>query len=131
MTVVNWRNQWLPRRGSQFGRRRRVVWGPKLPVMTRRMFRYEVPVDGKVHEHGLNHHPAAVAARLVMVDSGHGFGDEYGHLVEFWAEYTDGAPLSARTFQVFGTGHQVPDSARWIGTCARTTDGLVWHLFEV
>jgi hypothetical protein len=83
----------------------------------RRMFRYVVSVDDEVHIIPLSHSPVAVAA----------IGP---YSVEFWAEHTEGASQGKRTFQVFGTGHPLPDDARWIGTCARTEGGLVWHLYE-
>jgi hypothetical protein len=31
----------------------------------------------------------------------------------------------------FGTGQPIPDGMRWVGTCNRTPDGFVWHLYEV
>lgn len=40
-------------------------------------------------------------------------------------------PRVARTLQVLGTGHELPLSAVWRGTTARTDDGLVWHLYEL
>lgn len=55
------------------------------------------------------------------------------HAVEFWAEEQDD-DLDARTprvIQVFGTGHELPPDAVWQGTCDRTADGLVWHLYEL
>lgn len=83
----------------------------------RRMFRYVVSVDDQPHIIPLSHSPVAVAA----------IGP---HSVEFWVEHTEGAPQIKRAFQVFGTGQPLPDDARWVGTCARTTAGLVWHLYE-
>lgn len=83
----------------------------------RRMFRYVVPIDDQPHTIPLSHDPVAVAAA--------------GDSVEFWAEHTRGATQVARGFQVFGTGHRLPEDARWIGTCQRTRTGLVWHLYEV
>jgi hypothetical protein len=90
--------------------------------MIRRMLRYGVPVDDQPHVIPLSHSPVAVAA--VVNDVGE-------HFVEFWAEHTEGAPQVRRAFRVFGTGHPLPDGARWTGTCARTAGGLVWHLYEV
>lgn len=88
----------------------------------RRMFRYVVPVDDQPHVIPLSHSPVAVAA----------VHDPLGVFsVELWAEHTEGAPQVRRTFQVFGTGHPLPDDARWAGTCARTAEGLVWHLYEI
>lgn len=87
------------------------------PGGDRRMFRYVVPVDDRPHLVLLTSSPVHVAGGRTL--------DE----VEFWAEHVSGAPEVARAFQVFGTGHPLPDDARWTGTCARTA-GLVWHLYE-
>lgn len=91
--------------------------------MTRTVRRYEVPVDGKPHGHELTGNPLHVAARRRP-------DDPVAHVVEFWAEHDDQAPPVKRRFQVFGTGHRLPEGARWRGTCDRL-DTLVWHLFEV
>jgi hypothetical protein len=90
--------------------------------VTRRMFRYEVPVDGQPHTFELP-----------------GITDVYGPLhvnttsegVEFWAEHDDDALVTRRTFQVFGTGDPLPDGAAWVGTGSRSPDGHVGHLYEV
>jgi hypothetical protein len=82
----------------------------------RRIYRYEVPVDDRPHTVQAGP-PLRVEARDVST-------------VEFWAEDFDGFEPS-RTFQVFGTGHDVPPTARWCGTTSRTPEGLVWHLFEL
>jgi hypothetical protein len=87
----------------------------------RRMFRYVVPADGEPYTFALYSSPVAVAANGEAA-------------VEFWAEHTEGDPETTqaeRTFQVFGTGWALPDGARWVGTCARTGLGMVWHLYEV
>ena len=85
----------------------------------RRMFRYTIPVDDMPWTFDLTSGPVAVANGSTM-DEG-----------EFWAEHTEGAPEVARQFRVFGTGHPLPPNARYIGTCPRTREGLVWHLFEI
>lgn len=85
----------------------------------RRMFRYVVPVDDKAYNFPLDHDPVAVAA----------FNNSTA--VEFWVETTAGAPAVMRWFRAIGTGHPIPDGAKWIGTCPRTPAGLVWHLYEV
>jgi hypothetical protein len=82
------------------------------------MFRYTVLVDDQARVFDLTGDPVHVANGAAL--------DE----VEFWAEYTDGAPAKARRFQVFGTGHLLPPGARWAGTCPRVS-GLVWHLYEL
>jgi hypothetical protein len=84
----------------------------------RRMFRYVVGIDDEPRIVALSHSPVAVAAIGAFS-------------VEFWAEHTEGAPQIKRAFQVFGTGQPLPEDARWVGTCARTDGGLVWHLYEI
>jgi hypothetical protein len=87
----------------------------------RRMFRYVVPVNDRPNVFDLSHSPVAVAA----------VGGAGSPLVEFWAEHAEDTPATRRAFRVFGTGHPLPAGARWVGTCARTEDGLVWHLYEI
>jgi hypothetical protein len=84
----------------------------------RRMFRYTVPVDDRPWTFDLTGDPVHVANGVTL--------DE----VDFWAEYAEGVPKAARRFQVFGTGHPLPENARWVGTCPRVS-GLVWHLYEI
>jgi hypothetical protein len=51
-------------------------------------------------------------------------------LPTMWAEMVanDCTPTAIRTFEIFGTGHEIPDHAVYIGT---TFDcSLVWHLYE-
>lgn len=85
--------------------------------MSRQMFRYVVPVDDEAHVFPLTSDPVAFAP----------IGDDQ---VEFWAEYEEDVRRSYRAFQVFGTGHPLPDGAVWVGTSPRTELGLVWHLYE-
>ena len=84
----------------------------------RRMFRYEVGVAGG-WQHELTGDPVHVASGVMSV------------VVEFWAEHDEAAQAVRRTFRVFGTGHPLPRNARYVGTCPRTADGLVWHLYEL
>lgn len=90
---------------------------------TRRVFRYVVPVDDEPHVIPLTGALVAVAAVPRP------YAAEFS--VEFWAECSDGAPQVKRAFQVFGTGHPLPEDAKWVGTCGCTLDGLVWHLYEL
>jgi len=85
----------------------------------RRMYRYTVPVDDKAWTQWLTGDPVHVANGATL--------DE----VEFWAECAEGDPKKPRRFQVFGTGHPLPPGARYVGTCPRTPEGIVWHLFEI
>lgn len=93
--------------------------------MARSMFRHRVYVNDRPQTLHIGGDPLHVeAARLVV-------GPDAPHVVDFWAEYDDERPKVARTFQVFGTGHPLPEGARWRGTTARTLEGLVWHLYEL
>lgn len=82
------------------------------------VYRYEVPVDDKPHEIRL-HGPYTF--RVESRDSS---------TVEFWAEYHPGHAEIPVVFQVYGTGHQIPDDAIIVGTTQRV-NGLVWHLYEI
>lgn len=84
----------------------------------RRMFRYTVPVDDQPWVFDLTASPVCVANGLALSE------------VDFWAEHSDGMEKIPRRFQVFGTGHQLPPGARWVGTCPRRS-GIVWHLYEL
>lgn len=56
-------------------------------------------------------------------------GDSLRH-VDFWFRHDDDQPQEWRWFQVVGTGHRLPDDARYAGTCLRTPEKIVWHLCE-
>lgn len=100
-------------------------------MMTRRILRHEVPIDGEPHTLLVQGDPVHVDTRRI------GVGPDAPYRVDFWVEGTlsvpnlVSGPETARTFQVFGTGHELPDDARYWGTAPRTDTGLVWHLFEV
>lgn len=92
--------------------------------MASRVFRYEVPVDDKVHLIRLKGDPTGVGLRESMV-------------VEFWATSNDDVAEQERFFTVAGTGHKLPDKTNRVWGYAydgvRTSDpnALVWHLVEV
>lgn len=51
-----------------------------------------------------------------------------------WALVEPDAELKLRTFEIFGTGHDVPDSEkrrRYIGTYQLRKGMLVFHCFEI
>jgi hypothetical protein len=100
------------------GTARAALTGRVVPG-TRCMYRYTVPVDDRPHLVLLTSSPVHVANGRTL--------DE----VEFWAEHVSGAPEVARAFQVFGTGHPLPENARYVGTGPRTREGIVWHLYEL
>jgi hypothetical protein len=87
--------------------------------MTRRIFRYEVPVDDQPHSFVLTTMPMSVGCRDPRI-------------VEFWAINNDADEGRSRTFIVVGTGHPLPERIRgqW-GTAVAPGGQLVWHLIEV
>lgn len=46
-----------------------------------------------------------------------------------WAGCNPDADPVTRSFQIFGTGHPIPDGAEYVGTF--TAGPFVWHVFEV
>lgn len=88
-------------------------------MSTRRIYRYEVPVDDQWHEFALHGAPVAVGCRDPR-------------FVEFWAMHDDGYdPGPVRRFIVVGTGHPLPARAhRHVGIAVAPGGQLVWHLME-
>ena len=56
------------------------------------------------------------------------FGMQHG-TTTLWIEVTDALVAKRRTFCIFGTGHEIPDGAVYVGTCMDRE--FVWHLYEV
>jgi hypothetical protein len=48
---------------------------------------------------------------------------------DMWAEVDLSQVYVERKFRVIGTGHAVPDRARYLGTAH--VDAFVWHRYEV
>jgi len=65
-------------------------------------------------------------------------GSKRDGFIDIWAIVDVDAVdhTSPRTFQVFGTGHSIPEDAQYMGTSIQGTPmtlqngSLVWHLFE-
>lgn len=85
--------------------------------MVHKILRYEVPVDGKVHEFFLS-------SELVLIATRH------ANLVEFWTIHTEGKGLAQRFFYVVGTGQDWSEHDRYLGTAIVPNIRLVWHLIE-
>jgi hypothetical protein len=86
--------------------------------MDKSIYRYIVPF-GPPQKITLNSGPRHVA-NTVAEDG-----------LEFWAEHYPNRQEFEVTFGVFGTGWPVPDGAVYVGTASRTSDGLVFHLYEI
>lgn len=50
---------------------------------------------------------------------------------QMWVLLDPGAPLVNRRFAMFGTGHDVPNNANYIGTVQFSGGQLIFHLFEI
>jgi hypothetical protein len=87
--------------------------------MAKTIYRYQVPIDDRAHILALSSDPVSVAISPDLT------------YMEFWAEHHSGAGVRDRAFQVYGTGHPVPDGAEYVGTAPRTRLGLVFHLYEL
>lgn len=85
--------------------------------MSKMVFKYEVPVDGEWHELRL-----PIPGRVVHV------GCQRAAAVCFWAEVPSEGGTESSAFRVFGTGHEAPEDAEYVGT-AQAPGGLVWHLY--
>ncbi|HET8661080.1 MAG TPA: hypothetical protein VFM55_19045 [Micromonosporaceae bacterium] len=84
------------------------------------VWKYEVEANGRD-----NAITMPKGARILHVEH----QDARPSVVTFWAEVDPAAERELRTFVVVGTGHPVPDGARYVGTdCVLPT--LVWHLYE-
>lgn len=54
----------------------------------------------------------------------------WGGSISFWAEIKPWMISWPHIFCVYGTGQDIPDNAKWIGTSLSDSD-LVWHLYEL
>jgi hypothetical protein len=51
--------------------------------------------------------------------------------LDLWALVDPEAPLEARTFRIYGTGHDVPDFyGLFVGTVQLYGGSLIFHVFE-
>lgn len=81
-----------------------------------KIFRYEVPVDDRVHGHRLSGPVLHVECRQL-------------HVIEFWAKTGVQAPYMGY-FRAYGTGHDIPDGGVTYHGTVLDGDILVWHLFS-
>lgn len=91
----------------------------------KRVLRYRIKVDGGPQVFRTEADSDALRVEAVPLD----LAEDGGHYVDFWM--ISFGQETEHTYEVFGTGHPIPDNALWQGTTARTSDGLVWHLFQL
>ncbi len=86
--------------------------------MSKRVLKWNVPVDDRPHPTG--------AGKVLYVQC------QYGpDSVQVWTEESELTAGAERQVQVFGTGHQVPFDAIYLGTAVAMDGALVWHLYDV
>lgn len=84
-------------------------------MKTRRILRYEVPVDGRWHRIDGALAPLHVGCRKTEV-------------VEFraWERPDDPTPAD---YRIYGTGHPIDaDTVQYVGTTPDADNRLIWHL---
>lgn len=95
--------------------------------MARKVFKYTITVtDGPQQLH------IPVGASLVHV------GSKTDGFIDIWVVVDESSldNTASRTFQVFGTGHPIPEDAQYCGTSIQGGNvslhngTFVWHLFE-
>lgn len=92
-------------------------------MMARYIYKYQVPINGQTQL--LLDEGVEILSVLLQYD------EQYlEDVIVFYAYCTDGVPNGKpRTFEVFGTGHEIPENAVHRGSAK---DGVyVWHLMEL
>jgi hypothetical protein len=85
------------------------------------VWKYDIPVDDLVHTFQVP------PGRVVHVGT-----QDRPDVVQLWMEVDESEQRNARRFQVFGTGHDIPDKSTHVGSViAHRLPDLVWHVFEV
>ena len=56
---------------------------------------------------------------------------EQDGVICIWAMVDNSIPMEAVSFEIYGTGHDIPENAnrRYVGTVLMQSTGLVWHVF--
>lgn len=85
------------------------------------IYRHEIPIDDQPHLIEAFGGISATGAILFKGLNGY---------YEVWAE-NDPELNREISFQVYGTGHEIPDNSIYWSTSLRHSTGLVFHLYEV
>lgn len=85
--------------------------------MTKKVWKWEV--EGLEREIPLPSGAKFITAALDPIIGGH-----------LWFEVVPDSPREVRSFQFFGTGWHIPESAEHLMTLFQD-NGLVWHLYEL
>jgi hypothetical protein len=84
--------------------------------MSRRVLKWNVPVDDQWHEIGSG--PVVLVACQSSVDT-----------VQVWTDEPDSENIKMRSVRVYGTGHEVPLFDEHLGSVITAMGALVWHAF--
>lgn len=89
--------------------------------MTIQILRFQIPLDGSTVMHRFS--GSIVAMQQASFRR---------RLVDIWVESnSENSPIEHH-FRAFGTGKEIPPSARYVGTSQRDpADGTVWHVYDV
>ena len=105
--------------------------------MTRRILKWNVPVDDNRHSigggpvvHVASQHTNNLQGYIEAAFRAHG---EPRELIQVWTdEEGEPRPEQSRLVQVFGTGQPLPDHAgQPLGTAIAHNGTLVWHVIEM
>lgn len=89
--------------------------------MSRRVYKYEVPVDDQWHGFWTSSRGPVLAAACQVSPS----------VVTIWLEDDDEVEDRQRDFRVYGTGHPIEEAdAGWAASVTEAGGGLVWHVYE-
>ena len=85
-----------------------------------RVLKWNVDVDDVPHPIG--------PGKVVLVECQHADANS----VQVWTEETSDRPEQhVRAAQVYGTGHDIPEGLKHVGSCLALNGRLVWHVYAV
>lgn len=85
----------------------------------KRVLKWNVAVDDRAYEIG--------SGKVVLVESQFGLSE----MVQVWTEEETFPVTEHRWARVFGTGHDIPDDAKHLGSCILLQVSIIWHVYEV
>jgi hypothetical protein len=85
-----------------------------------KIFKYIIEVDDQWHQIDL-----PMRAEIILVDSQGTTGS-----VCMWVFQNPELAKKMRWFRVYGTGREIPQDCKPVGSCITAENHLVWHLME-
>lgn len=83
-----------------------------------RIYKYPIPIEDNI----TIELPEGARVLTVQIQKGKPY---------IWAKVDPNAPKIKRYFKLFGTGHQISNTNKYIGTFQIYEGDLVFHLFEI